>query len=75
MTEDLKYDWTDTFESLQYQAEKRGQGDTKFSTCLKCVKEELEEYFDKEEMVRQGKEDFNITVIFVSCDRHAGATV
>jgi len=69
-----QYDWYDTFNSLKYQAEKRGQGETKFSTCLDCVKEELEDFFNKADMEDQGKA-MGVEVIFVQCDKHAGATV
>jgi len=69
-----QYDWYDTFNSLKYQAEKRGQGETKFSTCLQCVKEELEDFFNKADMEDQGKA-MGVEVIFVQCDKHAGATI
>jgi len=69
-----QYDWYDTFNSLKYQAEKRGQGETKFSTCLDCVKEELKDFFNKADMEDQGKA-MGVEVIFVQCDKHAGATI
>lgn len=75
MTEpNTQYDWYDTFVSLKYQAEQRGQGETKFSTCLDCVKEELEDFFNKSDMIDQGKA-MGVEVIFVQCDKHAGATI
>jgi len=75
MTEpNTQYDWYDTFNSLIYQAEKRGQGETKFSTCLQCVEEELKDFFSKADMIDQGKA-MGVEVIFVRCDKHAGATV
>lgn len=76
MTEDDKimYDWSDTFESLKYQAEKRNKGETKFSSCLKCIEEELEDYFNKDSMVLQGK-IMGVEVIFVPCEKHDGVTV
>jgi len=69
-----QYDWYDTFQSVLYQAEKRGQGETKFSTCLDCIKEELEDFFSKDDMLDQAKA-MGVTVYFVQCDKHAGATI
>jgi len=69
-----QYDWYDTFQSVLYQAEKRGQGENKFSTCLDCIKDELEDFFNKADMLAQGKA-MGVEVIFVQCDKHAGATV
>jgi len=69
-----QYDWYDTFVSLKYQAEQRGLGETKFSSCEKCIKEELEDFFNRADMVDQGKA-MGVEVIFVPCDKHAGATV
>ncbi len=76
MTEDDKmmYDWTTTFESLKYQAKKRGKGETEFASCLKCIEAELEDYFDKASMVLQGK-IMGVEVIFVPCKKHDGVTV
>ena len=76
MTKDDKtmYDWSSTFESLKYQANKRNEGESKFSSCLKCIEEELEDYFNKDSMVLQGK-IMGVEVIFVPCDKHAGFTV
>lgn len=70
----MMYDWSDTFESLKYQAEKRNKGETKFASCLKCVEEELEDYFNKDSMVLQGK-IMGVEVIFVPCKKHDGVTV
>jgi hypothetical protein len=64
-----QYDWYNTFVSLKSQAK---EGETEFATCLECVKEELEDFFDKDDMVAQG-EAMDVKVIFVQCDKHAGA--
>ena len=65
-----QYDWYDTFQSVIYQAEQRNLGETEFSTCLDCVKEELEDFFDKEDMLKQGKA-MGVTVFFIQCEKHA----
>ncbi len=69
-----QYDWYDTFISLKYKAGQRGLGETKFSSCVECLKEELEDFFNKADMQDQGKA-MGVEVIFVPCDKHAGATV
>ena len=66
-------DWSSTFEDLKYKAEKRGQDETEFGTCLKCLRETYKD-FDEKSMKLQGK-IFGVTVHFVDCKEHAGATV
>jgi hypothetical protein len=69
----IDYSWANTFQDLKYQAELRGQNEDTFSTCRKCLEEGLVD-FDEKDMLEQAKA-FDITVLFVSCDTHAGATV
>jgi len=71
MNDDIMYNWTTTFQDLKYQAEKRGQGETEFSTCRKCL--EKLDYFNEKDMLAQGKA-FGVTVFFVPCEEHDGIT-
>ena len=73
MTEDTNYDWSNSFEELVYFSKQRGRGDKKFSTCLTCIKENLAGFFNKDDMIRQGK-TYGIEVIFVPCEKHDGIT-
>ena len=74
MAEDeYELNWQSTFEDLKYKADKRGMNDKEFGTCLKCLRTTYKN-FDQNLMLAQGKK-YGITVHFVDCDEHAGATV
>lgn len=71
--DELKLDWTNVFEELKYGAEKMGKNDTEFGTCLKCLRKSWGN-FDEKFMISEGR-SHGITVYFVDCDEHAGATI
>lgn len=66
------FDWTRTYQDLVYQTGLKGNADTEFRTCLKCLEEGTPD-FDKKDMIDQSK-PFKIDIKFEACIKHGGAT-
>lgn len=73
MTDEFTLDWTNVFEDLKYKAKLSGRDDKEFGTCLKCLRARFGN-FDQNIMLQEGKRQ-GVTIYFVDCAEHAGATV